>query len=393
MPSKGREHFETYTKQNRVKHAILTKYLGAYLQILGPRVDAIHYIDGFAGTGSYEGKHAGSPMYAIELLSAFPNRGIASFVENDAKSFERLKTAVASAAGVELLADTPWLVHGEFSECLDALLARSVLRKFRHLATFAFVDPCGLKGMHLDDLAKILRLPYAECLVFLNYDGLARWAGAVRSGSHALERFKRFFGGNAAADAALECLESQSPLREGRLLGIYIGAIRQSSGAKFSPAFRFQAKDRKRTSHYLIHLSQHGLAFKIMKEIMRTESSGGDDYGTFGLIPRDDLGGQGELFRPNEESARAEILSELRHGQRPASLFRDEWPLRPTDMLTEREYREILLALEAERVVDVVDRESGHVIPASGRRRHRGSPTLGKKYDIRLREKTSTQST
>ena len=34
MPVKGRSHFDTYTEQNRVKHAILTKYLGAYLRAL-----------------------------------------------------------------------------------------------------------------------------------------------------------------------------------------------------------------------------------------------------------------------------------------------------------------------------------------------------------------------
>lgn len=52
MPTIGRGHFDTYTAQNRVKHAILSKYFGAYLQALSRAADAFHYIDAFAGPGT-----------------------------------------------------------------------------------------------------------------------------------------------------------------------------------------------------------------------------------------------------------------------------------------------------------------------------------------------------
>jgi three-Cys-motif partner protein len=385
MPSKGREHFSTYTQQSRVKHAILTKYLGAYLKILGPRVDAIHYIDGFAGTGTYEGQHEGSPLSAIALLSEFPRQGLASFVEDNARSFSELEAAVAGAPGSSALLDAPWLKRGEFSDCLDELLGRPASLNARKVATFAFVDPCGLKGLYLEDLAKILKLPYSECLVFLNYDGLTRWAGAIRKGTHAAEKFERFYGSRSSAEAALASLESTKPSREAEALSIYVEALRQHSGAQYFLPFRFQSKDRKRTSHYLMHLSQDALAFKIMKEVMLNESTPSDDFGTFEFIPGSDLGEQGLLFRPNAERARDEILNELRSGPQQARLFLKDWPLRRTDMFVEKQYREILLALEAEQLIEVIDEKTSDVVPAHKRRKYKGGPTLGERYSIRVR--------
>jgi hypothetical protein len=79
-----------------------------------------------------------------------PEGGIARLVENDPESFKRLESAIASAPGLESLADKPWLKRGKFSECPDALLARPILRSFGRVATFASVDPCALKGISLE---------------------------------------------------------------------------------------------------------------------------------------------------------------------------------------------------------------------------------------------------
>jgi three-Cys-motif partner protein len=97
MPIKGRRHFDTYTEQNRVKHAILMKYLDAYLRALSRVVDAFHYIDGFAGPGEYESEHAGSPLYALNLLAEQARPATASFVENDPALFARLDQLVGTA--------------------------------------------------------------------------------------------------------------------------------------------------------------------------------------------------------------------------------------------------------------------------------------------------------
>lgn len=183
MPRKGRAHFDTYTDQNRVKHAILTKYLDVYLKALRASVDAFHYIDGFAGPGTYDAEQIGSPIVALDLLANQPKPATASFVENDATLFASLERIVGSAHSASRLVEAPWLRRAEFSACLDEIIARPALARFRRVATFAFVDPCGPTGMYVDDLAKILRLPFGECLIFFNYDGLISRGIRLRSRS------------------------------------------------------------------------------------------------------------------------------------------------------------------------------------------------------------------
>lgn len=143
---------------------------------------------------------------------------------------------------------------------------------------------------------------------------------------------------------------------------------------------------RDRTSHYLIHLTQHPLGFKIMKEVMRGESSESEDVGSFGLIPDEELTRQRGLFSPNLERARTDILSELGRGTRLVRLFVDNWPSRPSDVLAPTQYKELVLALEAQQRIAIHDPLTGVEAPALRRRKtSRGHATLGERYEVRLR--------
>ena len=51
--------------------------------------------------------------------------------------------------------------------------------------------------------------------------------------------------------------------KERTLRDLFLDSIRMHSGAKFLLPFRFEAKDSTRTSYYLVHCSNDGLAFKI----------------------------------------------------------------------------------------------------------------------------------
>ena len=42
MPKRDKAHFDAYTPQNRIKHAILETYLPAYLNALKNEVDRFH---------------------------------------------------------------------------------------------------------------------------------------------------------------------------------------------------------------------------------------------------------------------------------------------------------------------------------------------------------------
>jgi three-Cys-motif partner protein len=383
MPSIGRAHFDAYTERNRVKHAILSKYFNAYLQALSRVAQAFHYIDAFAGPGMYAETNAGSPLYALDLLSNQARPYAASFVESDAASCEKLEHLVPAAPAGRAQLEPPWVLNAEFSDCIDEILARPVFKRFRAVATFAFVDPWGLKGLYVSDFAKILCRPFGECLALFNYDGLNRWLGAVRAGTHERAELDRFFGDRDAADEALGSASTTGAPTDLRLLDIYLRSLRHRCGARYVLPFRFRAAQRERTSHYLIHLAQHPLAFKIMKDVMKSESAGTEDYGTFGFIPSDELVGQGELFHPNAERAKAEIVAALRDGAKPVTLFTKQWIERPEDMFVEKEYKQLLLELERDSKLEVIDRLTDEPIPAAKRRKRAGSPTLGDGYWVR----------
>ena len=53
-------------------------------------------------------------------------------------------------------------------------------------------------------------------------------------------------------------------------------------------------------------------------------------------------------------------------------------------MLVAKDYRQLLLALEAEQRIEVLDARTGAVAPAARRQKRLGNPTLSEHYDVRL---------
>jgi three-Cys-motif partner protein len=374
-----REHFDEYTAQNRIKHAILRKYFSAYLSALGGIADAFHYIDGFAGAGKYEQEHHGSPLIALELLSSQPRPASASFIEKDAQLFSQLREAINKHPATKKLLDPPLIEHGAFSEWIGAILARPIYGRFRRVATFAFVDPCGVQGLRMQDLAAVLSRQYGECLVFWNYDGINRWLGGVRKGEHPRAGLVDLFGSDALVDEALRLFDGPRPDKEKGILELFIRALNDAGTTHVLP-FRVTAKERDRTSHYLLHCSRHGLAFKIMKEVMAGTTTADDGEFEFSTAAE-----SGSLFSPVLDAARDEVLSTLARGRAQVKVFTEQWVMRPRDYLVAKDYRELLLSLERERKIEVLDKKGENVVPADKRRPHQGKPTLGGDYFVRLR--------
>lgn len=383
MPSIGNQHFEDYAPQTAAKHAILGKYFRAYVTALSHTVDAFHYVDGFAGQGTYGEGHPGSALLALSALASQSRPASVTLVEADRQRFTLLEESVH-----ERLAGLfePWIVNAEFAGIAPMVWQRPIYHRFRRVATFAFIDPCGVSGVRLCDIGALLRLPYGECLIFWNYDGLNRWIGAVSAGSHSPEGLRDFFGDDATLQAALTVSRSvtDTARKEIELRDLYTANLRGKAGARFILPFRFQARGKLRTSHYLLHCSNSPLAFRIMKDVMMSTASEGADSGTFEFLDSAELGAQTSLFRPAIDAARQQILDELSIGARAVRVFAEEWVLRPDDFMCERQYKDLLLAMEAEGVIEVIDEKTGEVKPAS-RRMRRGKPTLASHLQVRTR--------
>jgi three-Cys-motif partner protein len=384
MPRVGRAHFDQYTEQNRVKHAILSRYFEVYLTALRRTADAFHYVDGFAGPGTYADGEPGSPIQVLALLANQTLPASASFVEEDAELCATLGTTVASSAAATLF-DKPLVECARFSESIDVILKRPIYARYKNVATFAFVDPCGVNGLRMTDLGKIIRMRFGECLVFWNYDGLSRWVGGIFAGTHERTRLNEFFGDEQLASETLDRAKvaPNTALKEDALRQGYVRAIRELSGASFVLPFRFQSDARKRTSHYLIHLSNHPLAFRLMKEVMWRASTV-ESFGTFEFVGSASEA-QGKLFDTGYDQARGEVLAALRVRAEPAKTFTQDWPLRPHDLLVADQYKKVVLDLERDGDIEILDRATGALKPA-GRRLRAGKVTLGESCLVRLKE-------
>jgi three-Cys-motif partner protein len=383
MPGIGRQHFEEYLPQTEAKHAILENYFKAYLTSLGPRVEAFHYIDGFAGRGTYGDGNPGSALIALAALAAQPKPATISLVESDKACFDDLRTTVAPRS---LQVCDPLLSNSAFEEVLPDLVRRPIYAKYRRVATFAFIDPCGVRSVRMRDIGRLLELPFGECLLFWNYEGLNRWLGGVSSETLGRDNLVEFFGGVDACEAALSCFRrtSDAGRREIELRDLYIGSLRDVAGARFIIPFRFRSRRKVGTSHYLIHCATHQLAFKIMKEVMRNAATRTDGAVEFEFLHADELGVQTALFRPSVDRARSAILDELRKGVRPVGLFADAWVLRPDDFLVTQQYKEILTELEREGLIEILDPATARLLPASARRTTVGRPTLASRLLARI---------
>lgn len=381
MSKSDKTHFQQYTDQNRIKHEILTKYLGAYVVALKGTAKLIHYVDGFAGSGAYAETHPGSPILAVELLAKSGLKFAVSFVENTPIHYESLCSAVAKYSSTPNLVEEIYCKNGAFAEHIAAVMSRSIYKQYSPVATFAFVDPCGAEDVHLQDLGKVLERSFGECLLLWNYDAINRWLGLVRSHKTGTQKLVNVFGDDDAVDEALKLYdeEPEGALREGLMLEVYVAQLRMY--ASHIVPFCIKAKKSDRTSHYLIHCCNHGLPFKIMKEVMANAATPGGEPGVYEFLSavKSKL-----IWTPVLDQARAAVISHLAGGPCSVLQFYNEWVQRPDCLLTEGDFRSLLIDLESAGEIVVVASNGLTLAPAEKRVSRKGRSTLSGRYFVRL---------
>ena len=386
MPSKDREHFARYTEQNRAKHQILTSYYPAYLTALKNLAARFHYVDAFAGRGKYEGSHPGSPLLALGALAdaRVINRSTISCVEKQADFAEELERALKESEVTPSLLLPPLVREGQFHRHVDEILTRPIYEGRGEVATFALVDPCGVEGVRLADLSRLLRLQYGEILLLFNYEGVNRLLGGLEKGTHDNAILVDLFGSKERVDHLRAQIKSRSDRRELLIRESFSAALKEDSGAKYFLPFRFKAKASNRPSHYLVHCSDSCLAFKIMKHVMwetgRTEQQ---KYGRLEFLDDRERGTVLQLLRPAIDEGKRKIEERVRKSPCRVSKFKRDWLCQPTDPFSEGVYGQMLLDLEDSRRIVVYDKQNRNRSPSTQRRTSRGKPTLGMDYWLR----------
>jgi len=383
------EHFETYRDQTKLKHELLTNYLPVYFNILKANQKNLVFIDGFAGRGYYVDagtRFAGSPILAMRLLADSPAlcaQVQCIFVEANATYAANLREEVRAQQAAAPLAKPAAVQHQPFQDFM-ADLREHLASSTKGLApTFLFVDPCGVAGVKMSDLAAVLARDYCELFLFFNYEGINRIAGnAAKSGSS--PTLVDLFGSQARVNALIDALRaSKSTLaREEILVQHFSDALRAESRADFLLPFRIEHEAKEKTSHYLLHATKHSLGFRLMKTVMsKAARARGGASGLEALQASTHAGGF--LYEhPDVAAMKASILAELRTGPKRVSLFRQEWVERSTDMFCDDDYKRSLLELEASSKLIVLDKAL-RPKPAAMRMRN-GQATLGPDCHVAL---------
>jgi three-Cys-motif partner protein len=387
-----RQHFEDYRAQTQVKHEILAAYLEPYFRIVGTTNKNLVYLDGFAGPGTYQKADTGepidgSPLRALKLIAGnetFSKKVSTLFIEEDEVLHDQLEKVVAEFATSHLRIRKPKTACCTFSEGVRKLL-ESVKSKLA--PTFLFVDPCGVAGTSFETIKSVMVCKSSEAFIFFNIDGVRRIAGLEKLSSVLIE----LLGSKKRAETLFAALQKTMDVgkRERMILESYKQALREDMGVKYTIPFRVESQEVKKTSHYLIHATNHHLGFKIMKEVMwsRGHSETGQGDLQFVQASRTDYI---PLIDPNYV-VKDDILESLATGPKCVNLFYSDWVLRPDDLLCQPAYKQALLELEESGEIEVLDKDGRTPKPAKSRRQLKGKPTLGEGYHVRLARKPSTK--
>lgn len=255
-----------YTEHARAKHEILKRYLDAWYSILGSsRAKRLVILDGFAGRGRYIGGESGSPLLIHDAAVRAVGRGVAQRItiacsEANSTNYRLLEEATAqlpNCDGVELRTQ-----HEEFAVAA-APVAEWLAERRGLIPSFIFVDPYGFTGVPLDLIKSLLAVDRVEVLLTFMARDMSRFLTLVTVEATLTE----FFGG----DAWRKCVQPDEDARTECLLLRYQEVVRPAI-ASFVTPFRVFEDERQATLYYLVHLTNHPLGMRRMKEAMVAHS-------------------------------------------------------------------------------------------------------------------------
>lgn len=250
------------------KHAILRRYLQAWVPILTGSFRQVLYIDGFAGPGLYSEGESGSPIIALKTALArkdqIPANVFFYFVEKEKDRAEMLKLILK-----EIEIPQTFLVkvfNGTFEEAFAKIYERHKTQTY--LPTFAFIDPFGWKGVPFEAVTKILSRRSCEVLVTFMYEEINRFIGQQDQ----VYNFNRFFGTNAWRKG----IELGNPRDRNRFFhDLYLRQLEEVAGARFVRSFEMR-NERDVTDYFLFFATNNLLGLKKMKEAMWKVDESGD---------------------------------------------------------------------------------------------------------------------
>lgn len=137
------------------------------------------------------------------------------------------------------------------------------------MPVLSFVDPFGYKGLTLNLIDRLIENSGSDCIFFFNYNRINM---ALSSNTKFDEYLNGLFGVQRTQKLKEQLSTLQPSQREPVVLDALVEALRERKGNYVLP-FKFYSTEMLRTSHFIIFVTKHPLACKIMKQIMYTNSA------------------------------------------------------------------------------------------------------------------------
>lgn len=251
--------------QTYAKHVLLRHYLQelAFKVLQSPKPpEEFLYIDGFSGPWQSQGEAFEDTSFSISLsvltdvreaLAArgrFP-RMKAVFVEERSDAFARLQEAIVRFPSVDVLP-----LKGRFEDRVAQIASRLGPSTFM----FAFLDPCGWKGIALRRIAPLIAHRPGEVLVNVMTNSLVRHARFDGVSASAGE----FFGGGGWL-AELGEAEIRLGNREMAIVEVYLRRLRAAGGFEFVATTRIRNPDSARTYFHLAYGTRHYAGMEVFR--------------------------------------------------------------------------------------------------------------------------------
>jgi three-Cys-motif partner protein len=321
-------------EQTAVKHEVLTRYLKAFVPIVGNWASDIAYIDCLAGPWKSVDPALADTSFAraIDVLRAtrtlLADRGKSPtmrclLIEKDSTAFGHLKEYCDRVSDVEV-APKSWDFTTHIANVVQFAKARN------NSFPFIFIDPTGWEVLEIDVIAPILSLDPGEVLITLMTSWITRFL------SDETKRFERIL----RADLP-RILQLRGDEQEEEIVSSYANSVRAAGKFKYVCTLPIMKPDQDAFHFYMIYGTRHSRGVEVFKD---TEKH---------IIPfmhetraeaqhrrRFERSGQSEIFGPeaqyretkftrfrqkNLEIAKSQLMRALESSDQ--ILFDDAWPI------------------------------------------------------------------
>ena len=282
--------FAEQSEQSAVKAKIVVDYFTAWSRVVKKHWPGnLGYIDLFSGPGEYDDHTPSAPVQILNKVLAddsLSRRMLFAFNDKDEKNIIHLKKVVEELDKNQSLKNRIQFLNETVESGFE-----SRINIANSIPVLSFVDPFGYKGLTLGLIRKLIANNGSDCIFFFNYNRINMALSNTLFDDH----LRKLFGDKRTDELKKKLEPLTAKQREPVVLGGIVEALRDGRNNYVLP-FKFYGTEQTRTSHFILFVTKHPTACRIMKQIMYTNSAkDADGVATFSLEDQKNFGSMQQL--------------------------------------------------------------------------------------------------